>query len=147
MQFKIQVGDWSKDGHGKSSDILVNVLSEHSIEQIREAYFDSQEAVGFNLADICADDGDSFIQDSALVEVLDFLNKEGYDKLHKAIKAEEGFMDPYLFAELTVAVLMTTDPSLNLLVTPPRRQKPPTLHFFGSDSKGRHIPQLGYGLF
>jgi len=46
-KFKIPIGDWSDDGHGKYVDYFIE--SNKPVEEVRELYFQACDKIGFSL--------------------------------------------------------------------------------------------------
>ena len=45
-QFRLTIGDWSGDGHGRSEDFLV--ISNVPVERVREAHYKIRDATGID---------------------------------------------------------------------------------------------------
>ncbi len=136
--FILSIGDWSNDGHGKSEDFIV--MSNTPVECVREAHYRIPETTGICFEALCSEYEENFIDDKN-TEALKALGFEFKDQTGLG----EQVMCPEEMARLWVFLLMKADPSLHLELKP--EEKLPTLHFYGSDSKGRHIAQIGYGVF
>lgn len=52
-QFKLQFGDWSNDGHGKSQDFILE--TNKSVKDVEEAYAKAKEKSGVDLENICSE--------------------------------------------------------------------------------------------
>ena len=50
MVYKLVLGDWSEDGHGKSKDFLFDC--NYDVSKIRQAYKDSCKKLGISLISI-----------------------------------------------------------------------------------------------
>lgn len=133
--FKIPVGDWSGDGHGKCT--YYDALAECSkIEEVREAYFTAKA----NYPDLCperycGDYGDhkipAHIVDAAIADGLDWS------------PGEMEWASSRDFVQLVVWFLNKGNPELKVRLAP----DVPLLAFFGLDKQERHIGFMGYGLF
>ena len=129
--FKISIGDWSDDGHGKSKDFFFK--SNKKIKLVREAYFAAKEKYPTLCPeDFCSDYEDSTVPD----EVVEQAKKLGYE-----IDPEDFWVDD--MANFTAWFIMLGDPELKLTIKPEVK----TLAFYGNDEKKRHISFIGYGLF
>jgi len=64
MNFKITLGDWSNDGHGKKDNFIYQ--SDSSIEEIREAYKKGAEITGIDLSEICSEYEDTSVPEKCL---------------------------------------------------------------------------------
>lgn len=58
-QFKMTIGDWSDDGHGRYEDFVVR--SNVPVEQVREAYFRIKDVTGIDIESICSNYGEDEI--------------------------------------------------------------------------------------
>lgn len=131
-KFRMSIGDWSNDGHGKHEDYIV--MSNHPVERVREAHFRIKEVTGIDIENLCSDYEDSTIPS----EVEDRLLVMGFEfECEGCTYAEE-------FAYLWKFLLQKADPGLKLKFSD---DDIPTLHFYGFDEKRRHIGHVGYGLF
>lgn len=132
-EFRIPVGDWSDDGHGKVD--WFNASAAKPIEDVREAWFKaSAEHPDLSPASFCEAYEDSN------------LPKEMWDKLQQAgCPAVLEDFDTESMAAFVVWFLNLGDSSLDVrLLTDD--EAIPMLPFYGRDSKGRHIEGVGYGL-
>lgn len=134
-KIKFSIGDWSGDGHDRAEDYLVN--SSHPVEVVREAYFTAIEKTGLDFGNICSKHEENYIAG------------EYMDKLKK-LKAplfllEEG-LTPKSFLYLLLWFITLGDEDLFLKIKDPDKDIK-DFHFYGFDSKKRHIPSLGYRLF
>lgn len=143
-QMKIVVGDWSGDGHGINRQYVVEYTG--TIEQAREAHFNSRNVVGVNIDKLCEDYEDSRLPDDfrALV-IAQGWEIEDYDRDALMDADEDVHLGADDIAMIWVGVLNLTDPSLDMKIIP--EEKMPTLHFYGFDAKKRHISFVGYGVF
>lgn len=136
--FIMSIGDWSGDGHEKSEDFIVS--STVPVEKVREAHYRIPEATGIDFEAICSNYGDNCI---------DKQNMKALKELGFQFKDPTGLgdqvMDPEEMARLWIFLLQKADSSLYLQLK--RKEELPTLHFYGNDGKGRHIAQIGYGVF
>jgi hypothetical protein len=145
FKFKLPIGDWSDDGHGKHEDYLIE--SNKPLEVIRELYFQACEKLGFTLdghhaLTPCGDYQDYYFKPETMEALLKFgLNiseeqKEGW--VEDGIETEE-------FCDLVLDFIKTQDPELQLTRIP--NENFPMFQFYGFDHKQRHIGYFGYGLF
>lgn len=147
-KFELSVGDWSNDGHGKTESFVVE--SNKEVEEIREAYFQACDELGFSLdgsykktkATPCSE----YEEYSMGIETIESLREFG---LEITESQEEEWTEDYVETEdmcdLVLAIIMKQDESVELRRIP--RDDMPTLHFYGYDEKKRHIGYFGYGLF
>lgn len=54
MIYSYTIGDWSDDGHGKCNRYQARIGGGYTEDQIKAAYFKSEEELGFGLKDIAA---------------------------------------------------------------------------------------------
>lgn len=131
-KFRMSIGDWSDDGHGKHEDYIIK--SNKPVKDVREAHFRIKEVTGIDIDHLCRDYEDSHIPS----DVEDKLLAMGFGF------EDEGCTYPDEFASLWVFLLQKADPGLELKIV---NDDIPTLHFYGFDEKRRHIGHVGYGLF
>ena len=141
-KFKLIIGDWSNDGHGITSTVVFN--SNLTIEELRELYFNQCQKYGRILEKIVSEYEESFITK----EQFDTLKNYGYDFYDGAEKEleDEGrfYIDEDVFIDIFIWFMKKDNPTLMLEITD---DDVPTFHFYGYDSKSRHIGFFGYGLF
>lgn len=131
-KFRMSIGDWSNDGHGKHEDFVVE--SNAPVEVVREAHFVIKDVTGINIEKICRDYEDSSVPE----EIVDELKDIGFE-----FECPGGTY-PEEMANLWIFLLQKANPVLELKII---KDKIPTLHFYGFDEKKRHISFVGYGLF
>lgn len=140
FEFRLKIGDWSDDGHGKVETF--DISSSHSVKEVREFYFTAIKNSKFDISKI-AHDYDSAISD----EQVDKLIELGVPS-EILIKDPEGYHDfmHSNFAKLFCWFTMkfSGDDSLKLFVV---NEEIDMFHFYGFDSQKRHIGAFGYGLF
>lgn len=136
-KFKMYIGDWSNDGHGNFSTYVI--ASNKPVEDVREAHYKIRTTTGIDVEDICSDYLDDEIDD-VTVEHLENL---GFTFANKTTFGNALMTDKEM-AKLWLFLLRKTDPELDLKVID---DDIPTLHFIGFDEQGRHVGQVGYGLF
>lgn len=148
FSFQFPVGDWSADGHEKC--VYFTIESTHSLEDVRELYFQTREKFPSTLD--CAHDNKKAIcsdyeeTSCTLEDLLGLgLTVEEIEKLD----IEKDWEDEDKFrpgsddiANLFVLYMMKHNPGLILNI----KQDPNMLPFYGRDSKNRHIGHFGYGL-
>lgn len=135
-KFRMSIGDWSDNGHGKHKDFIVE--SNEPVEVVRKAHFAMKDVLGFSIEDICSEYEDSVI-DSETTKVIMELGYEFED-----IDNGEAGMYPKEMAELWIFLLKKVDDNLELKII---EDEIPNFHFYGFDEKKRHIDFVGYGLF
>lgn len=141
-RIKVQLGDWSNDGHGQTKDYIVE--SSVPLQQLREYYFQACEE-HFDISKLCEDYGDSRMTDSDLE-----LFEEAGIRIHPELKKEiledgEAYIDTDQYMDLWVRFMENQDERISLRIVP--EEEMPTFHFYGYDEKQRHIGGFGYGIF
>lgn len=146
MQHKIrvQIGDWSDDGHGKCDDYIF--LVNKTVLELRETHFAMKEKLGFTIEDICSDYNDNVIYDYWMESIeeqighriKDFVEWDEYLKEYIMLGSKE-------MAVLWMTLLQKVDKNLQFEIIPEKSY--PSLAFYGYDDKKRHIGCVGYGLF
>lgn len=136
-QFKMTIGDWSDDGHGRYEDFVVR--SNVPVEQVREAHFRIKDVTGIDIESICSNYG----EDEIGQDTVEQLQELGFE-FENATGMGPGVTNPEEMARLWVFLLQKADPSLDLALV---LTEIPMLHFHGFDNKKRHISSIGYGLF
>ena len=137
--FKLPIGDWSGDGHGKCDYYLIE--SNKSVQQVREVHFKIFEKTGINIHAIANDYEDSHIS----YEVFDALTSLGYNFIENHDDDDEGFYATSKeMANIWIFLLTKTDKKLMLKIID---DKDDMLPFYGYDKKKRHIDGVGYGCF
>ena len=138
--FKIAIGDWSGDGHGKND--YHTYRTNKKIEDIREAYFSAINKLGKDYPrEVCGDYQDSGVSK----DMQDELKKKGF-VFTRFEEEYEGKIFPYVdgMLELTEWFIQQGDSSIKLEA---EDVEVDTLHFYGFDSKDRHIGFIGYGIY
>ncbi len=69
-QYKIIMGDWSDDGHGKTSNYLVDIVSDHTVEQLQDNYKANCEKWGHSLKNVCDDYEDWSLPEDLVEKML-----------------------------------------------------------------------------
>lgn len=127
-QFKIPIGDWSGDGHGKCTWFVVN--SNKPVEEWRKAYF----AAAKQWPQL-QPDGDALarcpVEEWPLAEIKEVLSYEiNMDDAHQSL------------AEYMLVFCQRKDPSLTFEFA----EDVPMFPFYGFDKQQRHIGHVGYML-
>ena len=136
-QFRLTIGDWSGDGHGKSEDFVVS--SNAPVEKVREAHYKIEDTTGVDIENICSDYGEDEI-DEETVEVL----KDMGFQFRNSTGMGDGIVNVTEMAQLWIFLLQKADPTLELELV---QDDIPRLQFYGFDELKRHIGGVGYGLF
>lgn len=136
-KFRIIIGDWSEDGHGRSEDFIVS--SNLPVEIAREAHYRIKDVTGVDIENICSE----YEEDEIDEETVDVLKGMGF-QFENSSGIGDGIVSVSDMARLWVFLLQKADPSLNLEIVD---DDIPNLQFFGFDKKKRHIGDVGYGLF
>ena len=135
-RFRMPIGDWSCDGHGRCDWYLCE--ANKPIEAVREAHFKITEVTNINIEKICSDYDDNSIS-SELYENLRELGFVAEENLNEYIM--------YLYsadmATLWVLLLNKADPELKIELV--NEDGIPMLPFYSFDQKNRHISFVGYG--
>lgn len=149
-RFKIPIGDWSDDGHGKHEDYLIE--SNKPVETIRELYFQACDKLGFSLDGSYkqtkltpnAEYEEYTFSKETLQALIDFgvvLDEEAINY----IKEQESTDGTELLCDIVLAFIKTQDSELEL--TRVENEGFPMFQFYGFDDQKRHIGYFGYGLF
>ena len=145
--WKIPIGDWSDDGHGKCD--WFTVKSNFTVEQARDAYFKAVEASGLDIAkEIAHDFEDSGVSEriiELLPEFLEYLFERGLivdwsDDEEPEYHVEE----TSAMAEIVCCFIKRYNSEFEYKIV---EDSIPMLPFYGFDEKHRHIGHIGYGLF
>lgn len=144
MKFKIAVGDWSDDGHGKCDYFMVETDCE-SIEGIRELYFRIKEKFDLDISEIAKYYGcnEMDVDDYNLLVDLGFCPKE--DNFEIIDSDYIGILETEAIAEIIVFMLNKLDTGYKFNLV--SESEVPMLQFWGFDDKKRHLSVGGYGLF
>ena len=128
--FRIPIGDWSNDGHGRCE--WFTVQSNKPVEDVQEAHFKGCAEI-FDIHSIL----NEYEEYSVSKEILGTLPDWAQEKFD-----EDGFLPdgPRDLADLWIELMNHADPELGLTLVP----EIPTI---GNYSKGRRIGFVGYGLF
>ena len=125
------IGDWSDDGHGKCK--WFTILSNKSVDELRELHFGCSRQLGFEIGDLCSDYEDSYLNDF----IIGVLTSTGIiDE-----SAEEELTLTALF-QIWLKIYQYLDPSFSYTI-----EQNTTIQFGGFDNSGRHLKTPGYGLF
>jgi len=137
--WKIPIGDWSDDGHGKCDWFIIK--SNFTVEQAREAYFKSVEKSGVDVSkEIACEYEDNSVSEKFMKVFPEFL-EEGLIK-HYPEDTEYYIEDLYDLAEIVCLFIQKYNPEFKYEIL-----NIPMLPFYGYDEKDRHIGYFGYGLF
>ena len=143
--FKIPIGDWSDDGHGKVEHYIAS--SAKSIQDVREAYFSGVASLDRALSPerLVSDYGCRTVPLHVANEVLGLSGISlGAGPPEEYVPGEGVWVDIDQFVDYVVWVINRGDPSVDVRLEP---SVVTTLPFYGYDSKNRHIGFMGYGLF
>lgn len=133
-KFKLQLGDWSRDGHGQSEEYFLQ--SNVDVKELREIYFKTIQKTLISIQDICRKYEDCSISQEQ-IEGLG-LDVENYEHI---IENGVEYQD---FIELFIDYIQTHNPEISLKII---KDNIPSFHFYGFDERKRHINGFGYGLF
>jgi len=130
-RFKMPIGDWSDDGHGKCD--WFEFSSNKPVEEVREIHFRGTKET-FDIHAVCNEYGESTYSGPIPKWAEKYFDKQYNDVID----------GPVGLANLWADMLMQTDPTLNLTLV---QDSIEMLPFYGFDSEKRHIEFVGYGLF
>lgn len=136
-KFRMSIGDWSDDGHGKHSDFIIR--SNFPVEVVREAHFAMENVLGFNIEDLCSEYEETVID----IKTTKIIKDLGFD-FEDYTEIGEAEMYASAMAKLWIFLLQKVNPELKLEII---KDEIPDFHFYGFDGQKRHIGQVGYGLF
>ncbi|PAD70589.1 hypothetical protein CHH83_01955 [Bacillus sp. 7586-K] len=137
-KFSMPIGDWSDDGHGKCD--YYTIVSNKSVEEVREIHFKIADVTGIELDRICSE----YEQNYIYVDLLEDLKELGFDASGINVSKDKAYIYSYNMMRIWMFLLMKTDESLKLEV---EEESLEMLPFYGFDEKGRHINFVGYGCF
>jgi len=142
-EFKLPIGDWSADGHGKCEYFLVH--SAKPVAYVREVHYTIKDKTGVDIHNLCDEYGVDFIRKADPEYQL--LKDMGFDWTSitdMENHLQEIHLSPEDMAELWVFLLNYCDEDLDLRII---NDPIPWLPFYGHDDKDRHIEFVGYGVF
>lgn len=150
-KFKLPIGDWSGDRHGKTEDFLIE--SNKPLQEVRELYFRACEKLGFTLDGYdkltpCSEYGDSTIKEETLNALLEFgvkIDENLVDSLKESYEQDKAYLETESMCDIVLEFIKTQDKTLELVRIP--KKDYPMFQFYGYDEKKRHIGYFGYGLF
>jgi len=130
------LGDWSNDGHEKSSRVLL--MSDHTVDKIQDAYLDSCKLTGMSFHGqnaICSEYENNILDR----QTLDLLKKYNYPdiELDSVPISEEMFVDIWIWF-----VKLTMDPTSVLEVVP--NCDVPVINGYWNERLNK---TFGYGIF
>ena len=138
--FKIPIGDWSDDGHGKCDWFAATAAK--PIEAVREAWFKAKELYPTVSPDSWCD----AYEDNEIPDDVRLILEQMKAPIElSTLDGDDNYIDVDLMAILVVWFLNLGDPKLDAKLDP--ESATPMLPFYGCDSKKRHIGYIGYGLF
>lgn len=142
-KFKLELGDWSNDGHGKYETFVFE--SNKCVEELREIYFINCQKYGKLLETTCGDYNEYTIGSDASDEFKQIgINLDlDYDE-EMLIEERIYYVNQDNFIDLFIQFMKLDSIDLQLELT---KDPVPTFHFYGFDEKNRHIGCFGYGLF
>ncbi|HLP27578.1 MAG TPA: hypothetical protein VK147_02985 [Candidatus Didemnitutus sp.] len=150
-QVKFPIGDWSGDGHGHVE--WYTILTNKTIEELREIHFSCPELLGIEIGDICRPYGEhAFSREiSFKLAELGVFEKANIDGASAGTEfLEDGqfypnnWDGPRTMFLIWLAILKTADPTFGYEIVD---DDIPAITFYGSDDKRRHLKNPGYGLF
>lgn len=139
-KFRLPIGDWSGDGHSVCDWYLIE--SSHSVEDVREMFFDACSQAGYDfIEEFCSEYLEGTIT-VAQSEKLPFSIDDYWDFWNGEDSVEEYGFSSNGFARLFLDWIKYYNPTFNYKII-----NDDMLPFYGVDDKGRHIGFIGYGLF
>lgn len=144
-KFRMPIGDWSGDGHGKCDYYLIK--SNKSVEDVREAHFLIKEKTRVDIDQVCS----NYEENTLSGAVAYTLEKLGFFESLSDVDADDSYsyyneeytMHSYGLARLWMFLLQKADESLRLEII---NDNVENLPFYGFDKQGRHIGFNGYGV-
>lgn len=134
--FKLPIGDWSGDGHRQCEYYIVE--SNKPIDAVREAHFNIIEKTGIDINSICSCTEEDQIDE----DLMEMLKSIGFTPSNRY--GDETILCADDMAEIWILLLMKADPTLDLTIIV--EDEIEMLPFYGNDTKGRHIGNIGYGV-
>lgn len=130
--FRIPIGDWSNDGHGKCN--WYNASSSKSLEEVREAYFTAKKKLSKEICpeNLCKDFENYPVAENIIAKIKQL----GYDINANSFSSKE-------MADYVCWFINQGDPFCDVCL----EHNDDMLAFYGFDSKNRHIGFIGYGFF
>ncbi len=136
--FRMPIGDWSDDGHGKCDYYYIK--SNKPVEEVREIHFQILDKTGFDIEETCSEYEDSSISEDQFNELVALgLEAKRFDYPYNG----RVYISSENMCYLWTFLLMKTDATLKLEI----EKTPEMLPFYGVDNKMRHIGFVGYGCF
>ena len=140
-RFKLPIGDWSDDGHGKCDYFVVE--SNKSVAEVREVHHRIKETTGIDIHEICSEYEESSIDSDMYVRLAALgYNTHNVDLDEVEDEEDSLTMSSEDMVKLWVWLLMKVDATLELTVS----TDIPMLPFYGYRN-GQHIDFVGYGCF
>lgn len=136
ITFKLPIGDWSGDGHRQCEYYIVE--SNKPIDAVREAHFNIIEKTGIDINSICSCTEEDQIDE----DLMEMLKSMGFTPSNRY--GDETILCADDMAEIWILLLMKADPTLDLTIIVENEIE--MLPFYGNDTKGRHIGNIGYGV-
>jgi|VirMetMinimDraft_7_1064189.scaffolds.fasta_scaffold25755_4 hypothetical protein len=148
-KFRLPIGDWSEDGHGKCDYFIIE--SNHVIDDVMDSYIEMNEIYKVN--EVCKEYEESIIDGSFfdLIEEKLNLDRGNYLENYDPTLFTSAFFDfddeefgtttKYL-AQLVLDMLMSFNPKLKLKIV--NDDIPDFNSWYNSE---KHVRLPGYGLF
>jgi len=138
-KFQLPIGDWSGDGHRQCD--WFTIQSNKPVEEVREAHYKAVK-LPLNIEEFQDDYEPPPVSKKEIQAIRDCgLNPDDY--LDYYLPEKIRVKSPMAMAQLWIDLIMKADPSIELKLLP----EPNMLPLYGSDSQGRSIGFVGYGLF
>ena len=108
MKIKMQIGDWSNDGHNQSQDYILSITGSTNLEK---DYVAGMRKVGFDLTEYCLDYEDNYVP-KALIDKVWELGFEFKTECYRPDFADEPdndltglWADEYVDLYMTIAAI------------------------------------------
>lgn len=142
-KFRLQLGDWSHDGHGQTEDFVFETNKD--IAELREIYFQNCDKYGKILEELNSDYEDSRIKQYQVDMLTDIGIEVRSEILKEIAEDDEYYVEIDDFADWFEQFMKLDSPDLILERIP--KKELPAFHFYGYDDKQRHIGFFAYGIF
>jgi hypothetical protein len=135
-RFKIPIGDWSDDGHGKCE--WVDIVCSHSLKAVRKAYLKAADTMEYIWPEyLCSEYEEQEVDPEDIQELI----KAGFTPNNID---EDGFWRPEVedFVHFVMWFVQRGNKRIKYKI-----DVIPMLPWYGNNGKKRHISFHGYGLF
>jgi hypothetical protein len=112
IDFKI--GDWSHDGHNMTETLILK--SDYDASYINIVIEKANEALGFNIRNLCSDYKESSISAEIMKQIFEYCGNYLYNWEIDSESEDDVDLEVESFADMIVAILNATDPHLCLSI-------------------------------